>query len=314
MYGAGTQLLQGGHEDRRAGPAVAQRFLRSFQKILLNLLLPRTLNEIELARRRLVLRVFENADRPFDAVRHEEPLMNPLSQLFLDLVEPFERIGREADAGQDEGRNQCPALGREVLYSYRAQGRSDFGTGTYEQAVQQEQRDHVGNARLPVGRFQEQVAKWIDRPRQSFLVGKGGVVEAFPGKRHDDQQAEQEEDGPVMRKHNVHSSQGSHQEMLAACCTSGDLKRVSIPAMTSSSTAWRVSRQCIVSVASNCPVSNSLFAGAPPPHQRKYRQLRSHASTPRRISPRMVWNRAACAMSASECVRTLPKAKSPNRG
>ena len=60
--------------------------------------------------------------------------------------------------------------------------------------------------------------------------------------------------------------------------------RLSTAVITASSTACRVSRQCIVSVASNRPVSNSLFAGAPPPHHRKKRQLRSQASTPRRIS------------------------------
>ena len=58
------------------------------------------------------------------------------------------------------------------------------------------------------------------------------------------------------------------------------------PGYSSSSTTWR-GAGIIVSVASNHPFSNSSFAGAPPPRQRKSRQC---ARTP----PRRAGSRCRC--------------------
>src|SRR6476660_394135 len=127
--------------------------------------------------------------------------MHPVPQQLLDRVEPLQRIGRESHAGENERRQQRPTLGGEVLSTDGAERRGDLRTGRHQVDVQQQQREKIGQARLLVRRLEKKVAKRIDRPRQRLLTGKGRFVEALPSESRHDQETKEEEDGPVMIKH-----------------------------------------------------------------------------------------------------------------
>src|SRR5262249_18197738 len=115
--------------------------------------------------------------------------------------EPLQRIGRESHAGENERRQQRPTLGGKFLDTHGAERRDDLRTGRHEQDVQQQEREKICQARLLVGRLKKQVAKRIDGARQRVLIGKGRFVEPLPSESAHDQEAKQEEDGPVMIKH-----------------------------------------------------------------------------------------------------------------
>ena len=78
VRGPRPHLFQRRHQDGGPRPAIAQCFRRRFE-IFLRFLLARTLQQIELARRRLIPRILEDADRPFHAVGHEEPFVHPVA-------------------------------------------------------------------------------------------------------------------------------------------------------------------------------------------------------------------------------------------
>src|SRR5262249_42062959 len=96
----------------------------------------------------------------------------------------------------------------------------------HEQDVQQQEREKIRQARLLVGRLEKQVAKRIDGARQRLLIGKGRFVEPLPSESAHDQEAKQEEDGPVMIKHDRCSgssalvTKGRHRRVagLPAAC------------------------------------------------------------------------------------------------
>ncbi len=67
----------------------------------------------------------------------------------------------------------------------------------------------------------------------------------------------------------------------------------------SSVLTWIFVAQCRVSPDANEPFSNSLFAGAPPPHTAKNSQRARHFSTPSAISPTAAWKRVGETWAAS---------------
>src|SRR5580692_7253413 len=74
---------------------------------------------------------------------------------------------------------------------------------------------------------------------------------------------------------------------------------------------FRCCSQKLVSAAAKVPVSNSLFAGAPPPQTSKYSQVSSQRFTPAKISEAIWLYFGFCNAPRKESVLTLPISSDP---
>ena len=184
-------------KERRPRPLVFERALEGVE-ILQQLFPQAARNGFENARRRFVVRIFEDADRAHDPGRHEKELVHAAPEAPLDDHQPFDvRVRHEAD--ENERHEKRPRLG-EIRLRRAGKQVGDLRTGQDQQRVQQHGAAQIDEPRSLVGAPGEQILNRLDRMRQRLLIGKRRLVEALPGVAEDNKRA----DGGINQLNSIH--------------------------------------------------------------------------------------------------------------